>query len=172
MARGHLSAEFVQVYVPTGFASGDEERGTLALALPDCLRWDYLSPYRKSFLLCGSRAWSWVEGEPQGQRLEVEARDEAGLDLLLRPAEQLRSRYQAAFAAADSGELAILLKPTAAGGGIAQAELRLDPKRQELLSLRTQDVEGNETRFWFSGYRPLADPDPFSPPRGVEWKEP
>lgn len=171
-ASGALVAKFRQTFVPAGFATGDEESGRVALALPDCLRWDYLSPYRKSFLLCGSRAWSWVEGEPQGQRMDVEAKDEAGLDLLLRPADELRSRYRAAFAPGEGGEVVVVLEPASAGGTLVRAELHMDAGQRELLALKTRDVEGNETRFWFSGYRPIADPDPFTPPRELEWKEP
>ncbi len=61
---GPAGAEFVQTYVPAGFSTGEEERGRLALALPDCLRWDYEEPYPKSFLLCGEEAFYL---EPRGR---------------------------------------------------------------------------------------------------------
>jgi len=54
VAAGPTGAEFSQVYVPAGFTSGEKEAGKLALALPDCLRWDYVAPYPKSFLLCAA----------------------------------------------------------------------------------------------------------------------
>ncbi len=40
-ARPAWSARFVQVYVPAGFDSGTEDHGTLLLAPPDRVRFDY-----------------------------------------------------------------------------------------------------------------------------------
>ena len=65
---GPTGAAFVQTYVPAGFTSGEQESGTLALALPDCLRWDYQKPYPKSFLLCGGIAHSWNPEDKSGRR--------------------------------------------------------------------------------------------------------
>ncbi len=77
LARGGpQGAEFTQSYVPAGFESGDTESGSVALGLPDCLRWDYAQPYAKSFLVCGARAWSWVDGEPKGRRATIDASGE------------------------------------------------------------------------------------------------
>ena len=59
---GPTAAAFTQTYIPAGFSSGDSESGRLALALPDCLRWDYQDPYPKGFLLCGGVAHGFGEG--------------------------------------------------------------------------------------------------------------
>src|SRR3954471_2172584 len=58
---GPTGASFVQTYIPSGFSSGEKESGKLALALPDCLRWDYTAPYPKSFLICGGVLHAWNE---------------------------------------------------------------------------------------------------------------
>ncbi len=169
---GGLAAEFVQTFTPAGFASGEVESGRVALQLPDCLRWDYLEPYRKSYLICGSRAHSWVEGEPRGQRTTIEARHEMGLDLLLLPIAELRGRYRAAAQVATEGQLDLVLEPTGADSPLAAANLALDLERERLSRLEYRDREGNVTSFRFSGYRALEDPEAFTPPPGLDWQEP
>ena len=173
MARPEgLAADFVQTFRPAGFASGEVESGRVALQLPDCLRWDYLVPYRKSFLVCGSRAHSWVEGEPRGQRTTIEARHEMGLDLLLLPIAELRERYRAEAQVATEGQLDLVLEPLAADSPLVAANLALDLARERLSTLEYRDREGNVTSFRFSAYRPLEDPDAFTPPRELDWQEP
>lgn len=171
-ASGALAAKFRQTYVPAGFATGDEETGRVALALPDCLRWDYSEPYPKSYLLCGSRLHTWVAGEPQGERLHVEARDEAGLDLLLLPVEQLRSRYTAAARPASGGTIAVELVPTASDSRIARAELVFDQASQRPTVLSYRDRDGNLSTFHFDGFELLDDDGLFTPPTTLIWKEP
>lgn len=171
-ASGALRADFVQTYTPAGFATGETESGHLALSAPDCLRFDYLEPYRKSFLVCGSRAWSWVEGEPRGQRVTIDAEREMGLDLLLLPAEQLAARYRAASSSLRDGELAIALEPRDAGAPLVAADLSVAPGGARLAALDYRDREGNVTSFRFSNWRRLEDADVFTPPAEVEWTEP
>ncbi len=171
-APAGLAADFVQTFRPAGFASGEVESGRVALHLPDCLRWDYLEPYRKSFLVCGSRAHSWVEGEPRGQRTTIEARHEMGLDLLLLPIAELRQRYRAEAQVATEGQLDLVLEPLSADSPLVAANLALDLARERLSTLEYRDREGNVTSFRFSAYRPLEDPDAFTPPRELDWQEP
>lgn len=171
-ASGDLAAEFTQSYVPAGFASGDEERGEVRLALPDCLRWDYADPYPKSYLLCGSRLHSWVRGEPQGQKLFVDAEDQAGLDLLLLPIADLGSRYEATAAAVAGGRIAVTLKPSRPEVRLAEATFELDPSTQRPTALSYRDRDGNTTRFRFGEFRLIDEPAAFTPPPTLEWKEP
>jgi hypothetical protein len=171
-ASGALAAKFHQTYVPAGFATGDEETGRVALALPDCLRWDYSEPYPKSYLLCGSRLHTWVAGEPQGERHHVEAREEAGLDLLLLPVELLRGRYSASAKAAAGGVIEIELVPTDPGSRIARAEIAFDLAAQRPTALSYRDREGSLSTFRFDAFELLDDDTLFTPPSTLIWKEP
>lgn len=171
-AAGGLSADFIQTFTPAGFRSGDVESGRIAIALPDCLRWDYLEPYRKSFLVCGARAHSWVEGEPRGQRATIEARQEMGLDLLLLPIAGLEERYRATAHPTSEGRLDLALEPVDPEAPLAAVDLTLDPARARVVGLDYRDREGNVTSFRFSGYGALDDPDAFTPPPGLDWSEP
>jgi hypothetical protein len=171
-ASGALAASFRQTFVPAGFATGDEETGRVALALPDCLRWDYAEPYPKSYLLCGMRLHTWVTGEPQGERLHVEARDQAGLDLLLLPVELLKDRYSAVARQASAGAITVELRPSAANSRIAHAELLFDPASQRPTALSYRDLDGNLTSYRFGTFELLDDATLFTPPSDLIWKEP
>jgi len=171
-ADGHLEADFRQSYVPAGFELGDTESGSVALAMPDCLRWDYREPYRKSFLVCGSRAWSWVEDEPRGQRFTIDAEREMGLDLLLLPASELEKRYRATATRAAGGEVELVLEPLDDEAELAVANLGLDASGGRPLSLDWKDREGNVTSFRFDRWRPLETESAFEPPAHLDWADP
>jgi outer membrane lipoprotein-sorting protein len=169
-----LQAGFEQTFVPAGFSSGETERGTFSLALPDCLRWDYQEPYPKSFLICGTDAYSWNRDELSGHYMQIAAKDEPGLDLLLLPTAELQRRYQGAVKKGQTGAPEIWLTPIErAGNTPVSATLELDSGGKRLIGLSYADHEGNRTRFVLSNYRPLraGDNSVFSPPAQVRWQE-
>ncbi|HSM13341.1 MAG TPA: outer membrane lipoprotein carrier protein LolA [Thermoanaerobaculia bacterium] len=169
---GPLRGDFVQTYTPAGFASGETESGRIAASLPDCMRWDYLIPYRKSFLVCGSRAWSWVEGEPSGRRITIDARNETGLDLLLLRTGELDKRYRAQASRLADGGTELTLEPLDSSADLVVANLSLTPGGERISALDYRDREGNVTSFRFSNWMPLADAEGFAPPAEVEWTDP
>lgn len=177
-ADGRLQADFTQTYTPAGFSTGESESGRLALALPDCLRWDYAGAEAKSFLLCGRDAYAWNQGEEEGRHQLVEARDEPGLDLLLLPLDHLRQRYEATVTpAADGATIRLTPRADAAKPGAKpgqgsplSAELVLDAAGKRLHALSYVDRDGNATRFAITGYRGLADGGLFAPPK-LRWRD-
>jgi hypothetical protein len=171
-AGSPLAGDFVQTFTPAGFTTGETESGHVALSMPDCLRWDYLEPFRKSYLVCGARAWSWVEGEPRGQRVTIDPDEEMGLDLLLLPPEELARRYRARLEPAAGGELELALEPIAAGSPLVAANLTVAASGDRPAALDYRDREGNLTGFRFSNWRRLEDGESFEPPAGVDWAEP
>jgi outer membrane lipoprotein-sorting protein len=168
---GPTGASFVQTYVPAGFSSGEKESGNLALALPDCLRWDYQEPYPKSFLLCGGVAHSWNPEDKTGRRYRVDRRNEPGLDLLLLGVDDLKRRYTATRRPAEGGRIQISLAPKQKVEELSDAVLTVDPASQRLVEVSYHDREGNLTRFQISGYRSLSGQAQFSPPKGIRWEE-
>ncbi len=169
-SEGAIATDFVQTYTPNGFTSGEKESGQLALAVPDCLRWDYEEPFPKGFLLCGEIAYQWTPGEPTGRRIQVEARQQAGLDLFLLPVAALQERYLATVE--PKGErIEVELVPKSSTLGLKQARLALDAATLRPRWLAYSDLEGNRSRFDFSAYRTLADRDAFTPPPEVDWRD-
>lgn len=170
-AAGPRVAEFDHLYVPAGFSQGERETGRLALSLPDCLRWDYGQPYPKSFLVCGNLAHYWNSEDKTGRRLRIDSQSEPGLDLLLLPTEQLKSRYQARSEVLPGGQVRLHLTPLRAMAEIKDATLTLDTGGGVLTGLAYQDLEGNRTEFIIRTYAPFSETGLFSPPPGIEWTQ-
>jgi outer membrane lipoprotein carrier protein len=171
VTAGPTAASFVQVYVPAGFSSGEKEAGRLALALPDCLRWDYQQPYPKSFLLCGGVVHAWNPEDQTGRRYRVE-KNEPGLDLLLLSVEDLKGRYQATVKPGAKGRLEIALTPKETLAEVRDAVLVVDEANRRVVEVSYHDREGNLTRFEITGYRGVPRQGRFSPPGGIRWEEP
>jgi len=168
---GPTGASFTQTYVPAGFSSGEKESGKLALALPDCLRWDYDEPYPKSFLLCGGIVHSWNPEDKAGRRYRVDRKNEPGLDLLLLGVDDLKNRYTATATAGEGGKVLVALSPKEKLAELADAALTVDPVAKRLVAVSYHDREGNLTRFEISGYESLPRQGRFSPPTGIRWEE-
>jgi hypothetical protein len=174
---GPTGAAFTQTYIPAGFTSGEKETGTLALHLPDCLRWDYHDPYPKGFLLCGDLVHAWNPEDHTGRRYHVDRKAEPGLDLLLLGVDDLKARYDAVTRSTPNGQVEIALTPKAKTGQLSDAALTVDPASLRLAGLSYHDREGNLTRFQIAGYHPLpqggqaGQGGEFAPPTGIRWEE-
>ncbi|MFY9824858.1 MAG: outer membrane lipoprotein carrier protein LolA [Thermoanaerobaculia bacterium] len=173
---GPTGASFVQTYIPAGFTSGEKENGKLALALPDCLRWDYTAPYPKSFLICGGVLYAWNEEDKTGRRYRVDRKKEPGLDLLLLGVDELKDRYRATGKAVEGGRVEIALTPKdskdkAKTSALTDATLTVDPATKRVTGIAYHDREGNLTRFEIAGYEDLPRQGRFTPPNGIKWEE-
>jgi len=167
---GPTGANFVQTFTAAGFSSGDQESGRLALSLPDCMRWDYTTPFPKSFLLCGGTVHAWNEGDQTGHRYRVDRKKEPGLDLLLLGVDELKSRYQATGKAVADSKIEIALIPKKKDiAELTDATLTVDPASRRVVAVAYHDREGNLTRFEITGYQDLARQGSFSPPGNLRW---
>lgn len=174
---GPITARFEQTYIPAGFSTGDVERGHFSLWLPDCLRWNYVEPQVKSFLICKREAWAWNEEEEGGRHYQIEPEKEPGLDLLLLDLSGLKERYSAEGRQLEGGHYEILLsmskvaqlpKGEAAKG--VTARVRIDRKVQRVIGLEYRDEDGNTSRFTISEYQSLSHTALFQPPQDIQWK--
>ncbi len=168
---GPTTAIFTQTYVPAGFTSGEKESGSLALHLPDCLRWDYQEPYPKGFLLCGDMVHAWNPEDHTGRRYRIDRKNEPGLDLLLLGVDDLKARYGAVTRSSPNGQIEIALSPKGKAGELSDATLAVNPATLRVVEVSYHDREGNLTRFQLADYRPLSRPGQFSAPPGIRWEE-
>ncbi|MEM6793279.1 MAG: outer membrane lipoprotein carrier protein LolA [Acidobacteriota bacterium] len=168
---GPITGNFKQTYVPAGFETGDTESGDLSMWLPTCLRWNYVEPEKKHFLLCESEVWSWNDLEPSGNRYRIEPEQEPGLDLLLVDVAKLRERYVADSERQADGTYLLHLETPPDAPTRFKAEIRIDPVEDRVLGLEYTDGEGNRTRFEISGYQNLAHTGLFKAPNDLEWND-
>lgn len=177
---GPITARFEQTYIPAGFSSGDVEKGHFSLWLPDCLRWSYVEPQVKSFLLCKREAWAWNEEEEGGRHYQIEPEKEPGLDLMLLDIESLKDRYSAEGRQLEGGLYEILLTvgkepkgkdkdPDKEKKGVT-ARVRIDRAVQRVVGLEYRDEDGNTSRFAISEYQTLGHTALFQPPQDIQWK--
>jgi outer membrane lipoprotein-sorting protein len=170
LERAAWTADFVQTYLPAGFASGERESGQVSLALPGALRWDYEVPYPKVFLVLADTAYTWNPGEVVGRRVVMADDERQHLALLQLDLAALAGRYTAAARTTADGALEIALTPTG-DAEIRDAVLTFEPRDYRLLALRYADLEGNATEFLLSAHRVATADGLFSTPAGVDWLE-
>ena len=168
---GPITAKFEQVYVPAGFSTGDTEKGHLSLWLPKCLRWNYVEPQDKHFLLCEDQVWFWNDLEEGGRNYRIQPEEEPGLDLLLVEVGQLKQRYVAESERLSDGTYKIRLATPEDAFQPFHATLHIDPVADRVVGLEYTDGEGNLTRFTLTEHQTLAHTGLFSPPQDVEWIE-
>lgn len=166
---GPQEMSFEQTFVPAGFSTGETESGTVVIDLPRCVRWDYLDPYPRSFLLCGTELHTWNAGESTGQLYALD-RSQPGLDLLMLDRGLLEKTYTATLEE-DGDDLVLRLEPRDdASRALASAEIRFTAAGDRVREIAYRDGEGNRTRFRFGESRPVAAGDRFQPPPGMGWQ--
>ena len=168
---GPITARFVQTYVPAGFSTGDQESGFLSLWLPRCLRWNYLEPELKNFLLCENEVWAWNPQEEGGRHYRIDPEQEPGLDLLLAAVERLRERYVAESERRGDGTYDVTMSTPPDAAEHFQATIRIDPVAERVTGLEYTDGEGNVTRFEITEYQPLSHTALFTAPADLRWTE-
>ncbi|MCP4202846.1 MAG: outer membrane lipoprotein carrier protein LolA [bacterium] len=176
-----LETRFIQTFVPGGFSTGDTESGALYVDLPRCLRFEYLEPFPKDFLLCGDWVYTWNPGESSGRRFLVNDSEAEGLDLLRLEVDALRARYRAELGAPENDRTIIRLIPKNETSDLREATIEVghgeagDPSADHsgaarLLALAYDDASGNQTRFEMTNYEELEDKTDFAPP-AIDWLE-
>jgi len=169
MKGAAFEARFVQTFVPAGFSQGERESGTISLQLPTCLRWDYETPYARSYLICGQTLHTWNPGEASGRVHSLGSGDESGLDLLRQDIDKLKLRYLARIEHSQGSLATILLVPMTPDAQLARATFTVDTGLGRFTRLSYVDRDGNLSTFEISGYRPLMQGEAFEPPAELEW---
>ncbi len=148
-------AAFVQEYVPEGFDTGTSESGTLTLAPPARLRFDYTSGAPRIFATDGSvgRLVDLGAGTCDAVRLDAGAWARLPLSAVLDPGAARR-----AFDIEAVGP-AIRLIPKEPTPDLARVTVTVGPKDLPY-DVTVWDASGNRNRFTFSDWRPEREPPP------------
>ena len=147
------SAQFVQTYTPEGFDSGTTEAGSLTLASPAQLRFDYTSGSPRVFASDGSvgRLVDQGAGSCEAVRLDAGAWGRLPLAAALDPAASRR-----AFVVESSGQT-LRLVPGNPTPELAEITITVRPDGLPG-SVIVRDASGDRNEFTFNGWKAMAAP--------------
>jgi outer membrane lipoprotein carrier protein len=166
---GH-SAPFTQIYTPSGFATAKRESGSVAIQIPQRVRFDYVAPEKKVFTYDAGegRFFSPEDKQLTVRRLSEDEKARLPIVFLTQPSD-LGRQYEIAV---EPGEAAaptrLLLTPRVPRPELAWLRLAIDGAGN-VTGLSYQDSAGNRTEFRFEGWktakaRPPADFRIMGPP--------
>lgn len=165
-----LKAGFTESY--DGMGVRKSESGTLYLAKPGKMRWDYSSPAGKVFVLDGKYAWFYAQGDPHVQRIPAKKLDDlrSPLRFLLGHTEIRKEFEHLTVAPAANGQFTL-------SGVPKHQENRIDSVRITataegvITQIEIDETDGAVTRFTFTDEVPNARIPAgafhFTPPPGV-----
>jgi chaperone LolA len=165
-----LQATFEQRYRSGALGREIVERGRLSLKPPGRMRFDYVSPEKKTFVSDGATSYFYV---PEDHQVIVQSlKGERGVLLaLLAGREGILDRFEPALEAGEGAPRRLRLTPRKADPDVDSVVVEVDPtslvRRIEIL-----DAQGDKTEFRFDEIRENSGvPDAtfrFTPPKGVE----
>jgi outer membrane lipoprotein carrier protein len=165
-----LKAQFTETY--QGLGRARTESGTLSLLKPGRMRWDYLSPAGKLFLLDGKYAWFYSKGDPQVQRIAAKELDDlrSPLRFLLGHTQLEKEIDHLAVAPAANGNFTLAGIPHGQEKRIQRLSLTVTPEGT-ITAIEIQETDGAVTHFTFTAEQPNATIPVtefhFSPPQGI-----
>ena len=165
-----LRANFSESYQGLGIVRA--ERGTLLLAKPGRMKWEYSSPSGKLFVLDGRFAWFYAVGDPQVQRVPAKELDDlrSPLRLLLGHTELEKELNGLTMAGAGNGSFTLSGQPKGEENRVARITLTVTGDGT-ITGIEIQETDGAETRFSFTKQEPNVDLPAttfhFTPPAGV-----
>lgn len=164
-----LRVAFTESYA--GLGNDRRETGTLWLAKPGRMRWDYAKPAGKVFVLDGKYGWFYSPGDAQVQRIAASKLDDmrSPLRFLLGHA-QLSKELNGLTMARDGAAFRLSGVPRGMEPRIRALEL-LVTADGTIETMTLEELDGSRTGFAFRGEQPNPalpkDAFRFMPPPGV-----
>lgn len=165
-----LKSGFTESY--DGLGVQRSESGTLLLAKPGRMRWDYATPPGKVFVLDGKFAYFYTPGDAQVQRIKAKDLDDlrSPLQFLLGHTELQKELEHLSLTPAADGNFTLTGVPKGQENRIAHVSLTVTADGT-ITKIEIEETDGAMTRFAFAGEVPNA-PMPastfhFTPPAGV-----
>ena len=171
-----MTADFTQT--EQGMGAVRIERGKIFLKRDGRMRWDYMAPVTKSFILDGKNAWLYLPEERRVRHSKVKQLNDMRSPLrfllghaqLAKELEQIKVEDMSAGETKDHIILSGIPKHDL-GGDIHHLWIEVNAK-MEILQLKMEQNTGEQSEFSFSNVKedvPLPDSlFRFIPPQGVE----
>lgn len=164
-----MSVHFTETF--HGLGMERSERGTLLLAKPSRMRWNYSQPAGKLFLLDGKYAYSYNPGDAQADRYRAKQLDDMRSPLRFLLGHTKLQKELANLTMAPQGDkLRLKGNPVGMEQQIANVELIVD-KDGAIDSMKWQEPNGSVTEFKLRGEQDNpsipAGTFTFQPPAGI-----
>lgn len=165
-----LKAQFSESYQGMGIKR--VESGTLYLQKPGRMKWEYLSPAGKVFVLDGKTAWFYSSGEPQVQRIPAKELDDlrSPLRFLLGHTELEKELNSLTLAPGADGEFMLAGQPKGLENRVRKISLNVTSDGA-ITAMSIEEMDGAMTRFSFTAQQPNTtlpgETFRFTPPKGV-----
>jgi outer membrane lipoprotein carrier protein len=149
-----FTATFRQDYAYKAFGRTTTSTGTVAFKKPAQMRWDYLTPAKRSFVLSGERVYAW---DPTAQTLSRGALPSSELSTsvtFLWGKGRLLDEFTIVRAPCkDCQGVLLVLTPRKAESRFRELRLELDPKTAQVRKTVVVDPDGSENTIVFSELR-------------------
>jgi outer membrane lipoprotein carrier protein len=165
-----LKAGFTESY--DGLGISRNESGALLLVKPGRMKWDYTSPKGKIFLIDGSYAWFYTQGDAQVQRLQTKQLDDmrSPLRFLLGRTKLEKELDNLTLSPAPGGQFTLAGVPHGLEKRVSRITLTVTVDGV-ITSMEIDETDDAVTRFTFTNEEtnPAFPPNTFhfSPPPGV-----
>lgn len=165
-----LKAGFTETY--EGMGRRRTESGTLVLAKPGMMRWDYSQPAGKLFLLDGKYAWFYTRGSAQAQRAPAKQLDDlrSPLRYLLGHTQLEKEMSNLNLKVNPNGTFTLVGQPKGQEQRLPKLALTVT-RDGAILAIEAEENDGSTTNFTFSGEQVNAPVAAgvfrFTPPAGV-----
>jgi outer membrane lipoprotein carrier protein len=150
-----LKAGFTESYAGLGVRR--TESGTLLLAKPGRMRWNYNAPPGKVFVLDGKYAWFYTPGDPHVQRMKAKDLDDlrSPLRFLLGRTELQKELEKLSMAPAPNGQYKLTGVPKGQENRVARVSITVTVEGT-ITAIEIEEIDGALTRFTFTGENPNA----------------
>jgi outer membrane lipoprotein carrier protein len=165
-----LRAGFTESYEGLGMRRA--ESGTLMMMKPGRMKWEYSEPAGKLFLLDGTFAWFYSQGDSQVQRILAKQLNDlrSPLRFLLGRTKLEKELDNLALRPAANGTFTLTGQPRGQEKRVSRLTLTVTADGT-ITGIEMEEADGALTRFTFTGEQPNvtfpAGTFRFTPPKGV-----
>ena len=146
-----FTANFHQAYAYKSFGRTATSTGTVAFKKPGQMRWDYLTPQKRSFVLSGERVYAWDPEAKTLTRAEMHTSDLSTSVTFLWGKGRLSDEFNIVRTpCAECQGVLLLLTPKRPDARFRELHLELDPKSAQVRRTVVVDPDGSENTIVFS----------------------
>lgn len=146
-----FTADFRQEYLHKSFGRTVTSTGTVAFKKPAQMRWDYLTPSKRSFVLSGERVYAWDPGAQTLTRAALPTSELSSSVTFLWGKGRLLDDFNILRTPCPECQgVLLVLTPKKVETRFRELRLELDPKTAQVRKSVVVDPDGSENSIAFS----------------------